>query len=437
MIFLRLFLSFTSVSCFAAEPILDMKTAIERGLSFSPDVQKADSVVKQQDANYRLAESKLFPTIQAQGLTKNNRSSTTYDPVTGASSINGLYQDTYTAQIVATQPIYSGGALQAGMSAARLNQDIAKQTLFAAKQDYLQTMLTAYLNAAGNDQKLDMAKLNRQILKGYMEVTQKYTSIGRNRTIDRLQAEANYQLSEATVLSAEVAEETAVQDLLKAIGDTKLAHSKLESHFEVQPVNPTSLEEAFETAVRNNPTLRAAHMQIDLTRSTNDVTEAADWPTVGLSGTFGYNSPTQQNEWDESSKFYTFGLTLTVPLFSGLSSIAQRRADREAVYQVERTAIDSDLAIKENLAVAMATVRRNFDQLKLARKAAESARIAMDDCLKEYRQGLVTSTDVIAIQGTRYNAEVQFLTAQFSYLIQVLNLRHDLGVDLEKVYAVK
>ena len=55
--------------------------------------------------------------------------------------------------------------------------------------------------------------------------------------------------------------------------------------------------------------------------------------------------------------------------------------------------------------------------------------------LKEYRQGMVTSTDIVTLQTTRYQAETQFLTAQFSYLKQIVNLRHDLGVDLEKTYA--
>src|SRR5262249_779081 len=99
MILLRLFIAFLNVS-FAAAPIegvLDMHTAIEKGLAFSPDVQKASSAVNQAEAGYRLAEAKIFPNLEAQGLTKTNRNTTTYLPVTGSTQINGLYQDVYTA----------------------------------------------------------------------------------------------------------------------------------------------------------------------------------------------------------------------------------------------------------------------------------------------------------------------------------------------------
>lgn len=417
--------------------VLSMKIAIERGLSFSPDVQKAKSVMQEADATYRFAESKLFPTIKAQGLTRTSRNSVTYDPnnAAGNAELNSLYNEVYTAQVVASQPLYQGGAIEAGLSSARIGEDAAKQAYFKAKQDYLQQLLSAYYDASANAQKLAMAQLNRDILKGYYEVTVKYVNIGRSKGIDRLQAEANLQLAEAEILRLEAAEETSVQALLKLTGDTQLAHSQLETHFEVQPVNIGSLEQAYQRATESNPDLRIASLSIENQRYQNDLATAVDWPTLSLDGTFGYQSPDRQNVFDNSGEFYTVGLTLTVPLFSGLSSVSQRRINRELLTQKEKDSKNTELTVKQNLAVALATVQRNFQQLKLNRQAAESARKAMDVALHEYRQGMLTSTDVITLQNTRYSAEIAFLTAQFSYLVQVLNLRHDLGTDLEKVYA--
>jgi outer membrane protein len=417
--------------------LLDMKTAIARGLAFSPDVQKAKSVVNQADAGFRLAESSLFPNIKAQGLTRTSRNSVTYDPnnATGNAQLQSLYSEAYTAQLVAQQPLYMGGKLEAGLEDGRVQQDLAKQKYFKAKQDYLQSLLNAYYDASSNAQKLSMAQLNRDILKGYYEVTVKYVNIGRSKGIDRLQAEANLLLSEAEILRLEAAEETSVQALLKLTGDTNLAHAKLESHFDAQPVNLGSLDEAYEHATDSNPDLRIAKLNISDQRYQNEIVNASDWPTLTLDGTFGYQSPDRQNVFDNSGEFYVVGLTLTVPLFTGLSSISQHRVNRELLTQKEKDAKNEELTVKQNLAVALATVQRNFAQLKLNRDAAESTRKAMDVALRDYRQGLLTSTDVITLQNTRYNAETAFLTAQFSYLQQVLNLRHDLGTDLEKIYA--
>jgi len=416
---------------------LDMKTAIERGLSFSLDVQKAKSLMSQAEATYRFAESKLFPTIKAQGLTRTSRNAVTYDPsnAAGNAQLNSLYSEAYTAQLVASQPLYQGGAIEAGLSSAHVVQDESKQNYFKVKQDYLQQLLAAYYDASSNAQKLAMAKLNRDILKGYAEVTVKYVNIGRSKGIDRLQAEANLLLAEAEILRLETAEEASIQALLKLTGDTNLAHAQLDTHFEAQPVSIGSFDDAYSRAIDSNPDLRIAKLNIDNQRYQNDLTMATDWPTLSLDGTFGYQSPDRQNVFDNSGEFYTVGLTLTVPLFSGLSSVAQRRINRELLTQKEKDLHIAELNVKESLAVALATVQRNFAQLKLNREAAESARKAMDVALRDYRQGLLTSTDVITLQKTRYDAEIAFLTAQFSYLVQVLNLRHDLGTDLEKVYA--
>jgi outer membrane protein len=431
-----LFLFLFSASAFAStENILDIKSAIAKGLAFSPDVLKAQSQVTQADGSYRLAEAKLFPTISMQGLTSSNRNSITFLPGGSNAAVSGLYSDTYTAELVATQPIYQGGALGAGISIAKLQQEIANQNYFKAKQDYLQSLLTAYLTAAQNSQQLEMARLNREVLSSYLKVTKQHVVTGRNRVIDQLQAEANYQLSEAEVLRIETAQEQSAQDLLKFIGDTKLAHMQLETHFDLQPVETGTLEQAFERALENNPDLHQQRLQVDLQHAQGDLTLAADMPSLNLTGTAGYNSPDRAHIWDETSKFYAVGMNLTIPLFSGLSSLAQRRVNGEAVVQAEKDLMNKNISVKESMAMAMATVQRNFNQVKLARLAAESARKAMDVAMSEYRKGLVSSSDIINIQSTHYTAETQFLSAQFSYLIQILNLRHDLGVNLEKAYA--
>lgn len=417
-----------------AEAVLDIRTAIQKGLSYSPDLQKAQSEIREADGSYRFAESRIFPTINAEGITKTTRSPVTYDPATGASQTKTLYRESYTAQLTMVQPIYQGGALTAGISFANTERKIAQQMYFKAKQDYLLQLLNAYFSAAENDQKLTMAKENREILKGYFEVTKRYVSIGRSKSIDRLQAEANFALSEAEILRLETASETTVQDLLRLTGDTGIARAKINSHFDVLPVVLNSLEEAYQKASENNPDLQIARLKVQKQTHQNDLNLVKDRPSLSLSGAMGYISPDRPHLFDKTSQAYSVGFTLTIPLFSGLSSIAQKRINVEQVTQVEKDHQLTDLAVRQKLAVALTTLNRNFEQLKLTRLAAESARQAMDVALRGYRQGLITSTDVVTLQSTRYNSETQFLTAQFSYLRQVLNLRHDLGIDLEKVY---
>ena len=44
----------------AEEPVLDLRSVITKGLSFSPDVQKATSQLRSADDSYHLAEAKIF-----------------------------------------------------------------------------------------------------------------------------------------------------------------------------------------------------------------------------------------------------------------------------------------------------------------------------------------------------------------------------------------
>jgi outer membrane protein len=419
----------------AEEPILDLKSVISKGLTFSPDVQKATSLMRSADDNFRLAESKLFPTINAQGITNTSRNTVTYNPATSASLQNSLYTESYTAQLMLSQPILKGGALSAGISYAKVARDIAQQSFFKAKQDYLLQLMNAYFTAAQNDQMMAMAHENRDILKGYFEITKKYVTIGRNKGIDRMQAEANFILAEAEILRIETLWETGIQDLLRLTGDTSIKDRKIQSHFDTQPVIMNNLEESSQKALENNPDLQIARLNKEQQNYQNELNLVNDRPSLSLTGAMGYISPDRPHLFNQTSEAYSVGFTLTIPLFSGLSSLSQKRANTESSYQFEKDQQTAQLTVRQSLAVAMTTLTRNFDQLKLTRAAAESARRAMDEALKEYRQGMITSTDVVTLQTTRYTAETQFLAAQFSYLKQIVSLRHDLGVDLEKVYA--
>ena len=207
-------------------------------------------------------------------------------------------------------------------------------------------------------------------------------SIGRNRGIDRLQAEANFTLAEAEILRNETLWETSVQDLLRLTGDTNIRNTRIQSHFDTQPVVINDLEETYAKALENNPDLQIARLNVERQEYQNELNLVNDKPSLSLNGSMGYISPDRPHLFNQSSEAYSVGFNLTIPLFSGLSSIQQRRINSETSTQIQKDQQNSQLQVRQNLAVAMTTLTRNFEQLKLTRSAAESARKAMDEAIK-------------------------------------------------------
>ena len=226
------------------------------------------------------------------------------------------------------------------------------------------------------------------------------------------------------------------QELLRLIGDFD-EKKQLDTDYAVQPVELGTLEQLSEKAMANNPEIRALQFEVDSLRYTNRARMQPYRPRLTLNGAYGYGSPDRTNWIDRQAEQYSLTLNLVVPLFRGFASFAESDVFAEQLVQREKDLAIRRVDLRRSLARALVTVHREFNRLKLTKLSAGSAQRAMEAGLKDYRSGLLSSTDVLNIQRTRFEADRQFTTAQFSYGRQILSLRRDLGVDLEKTYVAR
>jgi outer membrane protein len=414
-------------------PNLTLAEALRRGLAFSPDIQRAQSELKEAEANYRLTEASVLPTLDLKGSVGSQKTSGAYR--SGFSNTTGQ-TEFYRAQIVGSQPLYQGGAIGSGLAAARTRKKMAEQKVFDARQRYAQQIVQAYLQAAQNEVGLTIARDNREILKSYAEITARYAAIGRSKNIDRLTAEASYNLSEAEVLNAEIQREQGHVSLLRLMGEEPTPQElRINTNLVLQPAETGNLDELYMKAIKSNPQVRAKELEIEALKHENQARLSKHYPKLSLDGSWGYDSPDQPNWFKEASQAYSVSLNLTIPLFSGLSSFSERSAQAERVHAIERDLQNIRLDLRRSLGTALVSLDKEFRRLKLTQTSSQGARRAMEVAVRDYRNGLLSSLDVLNIQRTRFDADRQYTSAQYTYHQHVVTLRKDLGIDLERVYT--
>jgi outer membrane protein len=373
--------------------ILSISDAIKKGLDYSPDVKKAEGSVKETSGNLDKARGALFPTIAA------------------------------TAQ-----------AITAGLSLYKTNEDIAKQALFTAKQTLLTNLLTAYYTLVQGEMTLEAAQANRDILKSYVEITTHYAHIGRSRKMDELQAQANYSLALIDVEQVKNTLGSSQSNINRYLGEPKSAPVKSNYRVTISPIGNLNVQDALETAVKSNPQIIADKLNVSNVANSRDVDLAADMPNLYFNATGGYQSPDVPDMWQSSSQYYSAGFTLTVPIFSGLTSFSKRKIYAAQTYEQQKQLQSDTDALRVQIESAILSIHSTQAQLDVAVRSVKEARAALDLANKGYRDGTASSTDVITLQATRYTAEKGFITAQFAYLTALLTLRQQMGIDLEKAY---
>lgn len=401
-----------------------MRDAVKQGLAFSLEVQKAESVKFAAEAEYREARSKLFPTLDLNASAGTAMKAEYYG--------NGI-ADAYSAKFNLVQPLYYSGTLN-GMDAASLKIESATSKLRQAKQDYIFKVVDAYYRTAQAQTLLEIARENRAVLKSFWETTTRYARIGRSKGVDRLQAEASYNLSESDVLAAESQLESDRFELGRLLGEDPSADAKLAPQLMLKTYDPGDFGKLLNQALDNNPSIKATEQELESLIQSNKAKMGIHNPKLYLKGSWGYDSPEEYRWIDYRGEAYSLTLNLDVPLFSGFSAFAQSDQYYQARRQLEKDLWIKKKDLRKNLSAELATMRRDFERVKLTQTAAGSAKKAIDIAVRDYRNGLLSPTEVLNIQRTRLDADRQSTSAQYSYNQQILSVRRDLGMDLEKSY---
>lgn len=423
-----------SVFAFAeTESALTLPAAIQKGLSFSPEVRQAESVVHENQEKITGARGALFPTVNGKVSATTRQNSTT--AATVSNSTGGNSSEVYNAALEFTQPLYTGGSFSSGLNTLKVDEEIARQSYFKTKQDQTERIIIAYYELVKMRQLLRAAEENEGILSSYLGITSRYEKIGRLRSTDRMQASVNHSLSLIDIEQVKTNLSQKLQEMrvLLGVGADVLILPQFE--ITIPSVNILSEQEALKTALTNNPAARVAELKVERTEYAKEYDLSTDMPSLNLSGAAGYQSPDRPRWFESTSQYYAVGLNLTVPLFSGLTSFSKRRLHNERFYQAVKEAEVLKNSLRATIPNLLSTLRSLYQQLKITQTAATQSREALNTANKGYQSGTVSSSDILNLQRSRYETEKLFIQAQINYLENLVALRKSLGIDLEKAYA--
>lgn len=294
------------------------------------------------------------------------------------------------AQTTVTQPIYTGGKVEANVNRAKNQVYAERATLLAQEQTGFTNAVQAYVNVIQNQQLLALQINNEQVLAKQLQATNDRFRVGEITRTDVAQAEAALEGARAQRETAEGNLQTARSTFQQYIGVLPPADL-----VEPQPLAlPVKSErQAADFAARNNPNVVTALFNDAAAKDAVDVAFAALLPQVSLQGqVFQQNnvgSPFSQ------SNGYTVTAQVSVPLYQGGSEYAAVRQARQTEQQTNRLIDDAKRTAVQNAIQA-------WDTLIAAKAAADSTRaairaneIALEGVEREAIVGSRTTLDVL------------------------------------------
>lgn len=333
-----------------------------------------------------------------------------------------------------------------GASRARARQADAEYD--SAADDVIVRVADAYFNVLTAIETLASSRAEERSVKRQLDQAEKRLEVGLAPITDVHEARARFDSSRANaILQASVLDD-AYEALAEITGQRLVNLKGLSPDFRPENPDTRTIEEWVAIAIASNPTLRARAEALAAAEKDADTARAGHYPTLAATVNYGDDArwgestrrsplPESLNQFGSASTGPTYGITLSVPIFSGF---ATRSRVRQALFQ--RDAISDQLeqqkrAIMRQTRGAYRNLIAGQAEIEARRLAVVSARAAYEAGEAGLEVGTRTIVDVLIAQQQLFLAQREFARSRHAYLVNLLRLRQAAGIleakDVEMV----
>ncbi|MBB6252208.1 efflux transporter outer membrane subunit [Nitrospirillum iridis] len=395
---------------------------IARVSSSNFDVRAAVARIRQAEGTVDEKRSSLFPSVTGDlGRTRSRSGGTTTSGGT-RTSINS----TYSAQLSASYELDFWGKNRSALESAKASLDYSRYDKQTVLMTAIATVATDYFQALAYKDRLALARRSLQdaedVLRGIRARAQAgtATAVDVANQVNVVEGERaaipQYEQSLAQQIDALAVLVGVLPEQLKIEGTTLNSLAQPE----VAPNLPSTL-------LARRPDVASAEAQLIAANATLRNVIAQQYPSLSLTGSYGYQNSSLSDLFNPASKLWSIGSSLSQTVFDAGNLQAQSDVQRA---RVEELAADYQKAVVTAFADvedALAGVRYTRDIRSAQEKATASADEALRGTTGQFQRGTADMVSVLTAQRTLFSAQDSLVQSRLNYLTAIVTLYRVLG----------
>lgn len=432
----RLFAGLLALGFFGPFSVAEAKThsfntLVEKALKDNPAIEAAYAQYRSTRQSLNEAESAIFPQVSLEGtLVKQD----VPPALTGGFDLSP--DRIYSGHVVVEQPLFLGGKIWAGMSLREQEVEMARLQFLQQKQESLAQVLEVALNLALAERQLKLLTDSLKAQERFVNITRARLRRGNARQFELNQALANLYSYQTRIQQNATQIKVLKAQLGHLIGEDteKVDFIWPESAPPSQSATEKPVENWLEYAVLHRPEAMIARVNIELARVQKRLNFGDHLPSLSLRGKWGYSSLDRESFGEEDTKATELAVAISIPIFSGLTSVYQRRADSEKIAAAEKSRESFLRQLKAEVTQYYQELQEAEALLKNARQWSRSASTALKEAMESYRLGLIDNFQVVQLQTGEEAALLAESEALVAHHLAWIHWNQAIGKDIEEVY---
>ncbi len=329
-------------------------------------------------------------------------------------------QNTKTAGLIITQPLYTGGQVSANVNAAENARSAQLAELSATEEQVFLNVATAYTDVVRDQAVLKLEQHNVRVLNKQLGATRAEFENGEVTHTDVAQAEARLAGAEASLIRARGSLAASQAAYVRMVG---VAPGTLE-----QPVMPEGLPateaEAAQLAQKNYPVLAARYAE-NAAQQRIAAVSGRQKPTVALTGQLleARDPEIGFSRIDTRSIMLTFSM----PIYEGGALDAEKHAAEQRAVARNDDLLDTQRQARLDAVNAWQAYQTANAQLAAIHSQIRAEQVAASSVRDEAAVGERTTLDVLNADQELLNARVNLVRAQRDQLVAAYALKAATG----------
>lgn len=401
------------------DPQLD--SLMTRAVAGNLSVASAKAKIREARALRREAIGGLLPTLDASASATRHQTAAS---ATSGTNVGNLFQGGFDA----SWEIDLFGANARTVEGAEANVAATWSDLDATLLTLVGDVASNYIELRGYQSRIALARRTARSQRSTAALTRTKFDAGSASAVDTAKADATAAITEAGIPSLETALAQAAHRLAILTGNEPGALTAELRRDAPIPMPRHALPKGIPADVlRNRPDVRAAERRVAQYTAKLAASEAALYPSLSLTGAVSTTATRVGDLGKASTIAWSWGPSLTLPIFEGGRLVAARDAAgavRDQYLIAWRSAVLTSLEDVENALVALSKERTRADKLA---GAVDAYRRAASLSQALYKSGSSSFLDVLDAERSLYSTEDTLIQSRVAIATDHVALAKALG----------
>lgn len=303
----------------------------------------------------------------------------------------------------------------------------AEQSLLAEQQNLILRVAEAYFNYLGARDSAEFARSEASAIERQYKQIKAYFDAGRSAITDVKESQSRYDQALANVVVADQNVDIALESLHALSGRY---YRILRGAGKTTPLvvpTPKNIKAWSDSASQHNKQVKIAEYAVQVAQKSVDIARAGKKPTVDLFARHNSSVVRGETPSNVESTDASIGVQFSMSLYdAGKSDAAIREARfsfRQALQQLE----SAKRSARQQTRTYYLNIITGLSQVKALKKTLESSQVASKATQEGFRVGTRTAVDVLLALRDTYQAEQNYSSARYSFLLNTIRLKQAAG----------